>query len=289
MDFRVLASGSGGNVSFLRHHGFGLLLDLGLSPRRLDAAFRKAALSWNDVNAVLLTHTHGDHWNDAAGAELLARGIPFYCHPRHADDLAKGEAFVSLREAGLVQPYELDRLFSLSDLLLCQAFSLSHDAGLTCGFRIVGTHPLGGTTALGYASDLGTWNEGVAHCLRDVDLLALEFNHDEAMQRMSGRPRFLIDRVLGARGHLSNRQAAELFRRVLLKSTPGRVRHLVQLHLSQQCNTPLLAAQAARQVVEEMRRGVVVHTAPASQPTECIHLEPAADVMDFRQMMFPGF
>lgn len=292
MEFRVLASGSSGNLSFVRHQGFGLLLDLGLNPRRVETTFRKAGLSWHDINAVALTHTHGDHWNDAGAAELHARGIPLFCHARHADELAAGDAsFFDLQEAGLVNLFELDRAFCPADSLLCQAFALSHDAGMTCGFRIEGIHPGGLTTTLGYVSDLGTWNEHLVSRLRDVDLLALEFNHDETMQRESGRPWFLINRVLGSLGHLSNHQAAELFRRVLMKSAPGRPRHLVQLHLSRQCNTPPLAAQSARQVVEEMRRAVTVHTAPAAHPTVCIHLEPsdAGTLEGFRQMMLPGF
>jgi hypothetical protein len=68
-------------------------------------------------------------------------------------------------------------------------------------------------------------------------------------------------RVLGDRGHLSNVQAAELLREILRRSEPGRPRHLVQLHLSRQCNRPAMAADAARVALKEMRAEVHVHTA----------------------------
>jgi phosphoribosyl 1,2-cyclic phosphodiesterase len=293
MEFCVLSSGSGGNASFVRHAGFGLLIELGLSPRRLEAVLAKAGLGWRDINAVVLSHAHGDHWNDAAGAELLERGIPLFCHQRHVDELAVCDsAFLALQEAGLVNLFELDRDWWPCERLRCRSFAIPHDADLTCGFRIEGLFPdirLGLT--LGYASDLGTWHEGLVKRLRDVDILALEFNHDETMQRESGRPRFLINRVLGARGHLSNHQAAEFFRRVLLTSRPGRPSHLVQLHLSRQCNTRELAALAARQIVEETRRKVKIHTAPPTHPTMCIHVEPGyrAARTEFHQLMLPGW
>ena len=92
--------------------------------------------------------------------------------------------------------------------------------------------------ALAYAADLGSWQDDVARRLADVDLLALEFNHDVYLQRSSGRSPRLIARCLGDHGHLSNVQAAALVRHVLTLSEPGRLRHVVQLHLSRDCNRP---------------------------------------------------
>src|SRR5258705_385728 len=83
-------------------------------------------------------------------------------------------------------------------------------------------------------ADLGVWDDALADALADVELLAVEFNHDVAMQYASGRPRMLIDRVLGDDGHLSNAQAAELVRAVMARSAAGRLRHVVQLHLSRE-------------------------------------------------------
>src|SRR5260370_1255733 len=79
--------------------------------------------------------------------------------------------------------------------------------------------------------DLGCWQPDLARALADVDILALEFNHDVGMEYARGRSPRLIMRVLGDEGHLSNAQAAGLLREVVRLSEPGRLRHLVQLHL----------------------------------------------------------
>ena len=81
--FTVLASGSGGNASLVEAEGFGVLIDAGLGPRQLGARLASAGRSWSAVHAVLLTHTHSDHWKDRTLAHLQRRGVPFYCHPSH--------------------------------------------------------------------------------------------------------------------------------------------------------------------------------------------------------------
>ncbi len=127
----------------------------------------------------------------------------------------------------------------------CLPLELRHDGGPTFGFHFSGQADLFGPAwAVGYAADLGSWDGDLAAALSDVDLLALEFNHDVAMQRSSGRRPQLIARVLGDDGHLSNEQAAALFRATLGRSTQRRLRTLVQLHLSRECNRPHLAQRA---------------------------------------------
>jgi hypothetical protein len=150
---------------------------------------------------------------------------------------------------------------------------LRHDGGATFGFRLEGSADLfGRRRAIGYVADLGCWNEELAEQLADVDLLAVEFNHDVAMQYASGRMRRLIERVLGDDGHLSNTQAADLVRAVLARSAAGRVRHLVQLHLSRECNRPALARAAARTLLEELGSTIELHTAEQHAPTATLHL-----------------
>jgi hypothetical protein len=81
------------------------------------------------------------------------------------------------------------------------------------------------------------------------------------MQKASGRPPALIARNLGDWGHLSNRQAAELVRSILKRSSRDRVGHLVLLHLSEQCNRPELAIHEAREVVQDTGRRILIHAA----------------------------
>jgi phosphoribosyl 1,2-cyclic phosphodiesterase len=264
--FTVLASGSAGNASLLQADGFGLLLDIGLGPRQLASRMNAAGVSWDHVHAVLLTHTHTDHWNDRTLAQLRKRRIPLYCHPAHGPYLAaQGCAFAALQADCLVQAYG-ETEWALTPSLRCQPLQLPHDSGATYGFRFQGGNGTADSAwSMAYVADLGSWTPELAEALADVDLLALEFNHDVEMEYASGRSSRLIARVLGAEGHLSNEQAAALLYEVLQRSTPGRLRHIVQLHLSRDCNHRTLAVQAAEEVLAGLDSGIQLHTASQFQ------------------------
>jgi phosphoribosyl 1,2-cyclic phosphodiesterase len=260
--FTVLGSGSAGNASFLEADGFGLLLDAGLGPRQLSKRLAVAGAQWKDVHAVVLTHVHSDHWNERTFAHLQRLRIPVYCHPSHQEPLAAyGWEFARLQAEGLVRSYKPDAELELGTLR-CRPLPLRHDGGATFGFRFVGSNGSSNDAwTLAYAADLGSWSLELARSLADVDILALEFNHDVDMEYASGRSPQLIARVLGDDGHLSNEQAAALLQEVVQLSEPGRLRHVVQLHLSRECNHRELALAAARSVLVDEHASIQVHTA----------------------------
>jgi phosphoribosyl 1,2-cyclic phosphodiesterase len=267
--FSVLASGSSGNASFLEVDGFGVLIDAGLGPRLLTSRLAAVGASWQRVHAVLLTHTHSDHWKDRTFAHLRRLRIPLYCHPQHHADLLNYSAsFPALKMANLLRDYTLHEEVQLGPGVRCRPVPLRHDCAITTGFRFeTGRGLWGHTHALAYAADLGSWSSELGEQLSNVDVLALEFNHDVPMEYASGRSRELIARVLGEQGHLSNEQAAALVGAIIRRSEPGRLRHLVQLHLSRDCNRPELAAAAARAVLSALEAPVKIHTARQHQPS----------------------
>ena len=183
-----------------------------------------------------------------------------YCHesaPRH---LEVDQGFQDLDRLGLVRHYDGQPFLAPSGFRV-EPIPLRHD-GPTFGFRIESvarrrTRAIG----VGYLADCGSWSDSMADSLADVDVLGVEFNHDVAMQKASGRSPALIARNLGDRGHLSNRQAAELVRSILKRSGRDRVGHLVLLHLSEQCNRPELAIHEAREVVQDTGRRILIHAA----------------------------
>jgi phosphoribosyl 1,2-cyclic phosphodiesterase len=118
--------------------------------------------------------------------------------------------------------------------------------------------------SIGYLADTGSWSERMAESLVDVDVLGVEFNHDVALQKSAPRPAFLIARNLSDRGHLSNLQGAELIQAILARSGTGALRHVVLLHLSEQCNQPELAIQAADDAIRAAGRRSIVHAARQS-------------------------
>lgn len=281
--FTVLASGSAGNVSFLEADGRGVLIDTGLGPRQLASRLASVGARWERVDAAILTHTHGDHWRDKTFAHLLRRRVPVYCHPAHRDGLRSGGlAFVRLESAALVRPYDAEVVFEPVRGFRCRAVAVPHDAGDTFGFRIdyYDAH-LGRDVSLAYLADLGSCTAELAAAVGGVDVLALEFNHDVALEYASGRSAYLIARVLGDSGHLSNEQAAAFVSRLLVHPESARLRCLVQLHLSRECNHPDLAAAAARSALGDRVADVSVVTAEQGRaaPTVVVgHGQPATAV-----------
>jgi phosphoribosyl 1,2-cyclic phosphodiesterase len=272
--FTVLASGSGGNASLLEFGGFGLLIDCGLHPRFLTARLQSIGASWDRVSAVILTHTHTDHWKDATLADLQSKKIPLYGHSQHYEHLERAApSFAAFKDAGLTREYAEGGRIELTANLSCLPLRVSHDSVPTFAFRIDGRdgepHP---AWSIGYAADLGCGSSELIEAFAGVDVLALEYNHDELMERSSSRPKFLVDRVLGDLGHLSNKQAAELTAAIAGRSGEGFPAHLVQLHLSKDCNKPELAAVAGREALVVLNPAAEVITARQDTPAKTVVL-----------------
>src|SRR5262245_7450967 len=119
LQFCVLGSGSAGNASFLQADGFGVLIDIGLGPRQISFRLSSTGANWNHVKAVLLTHTHSDHWNIRTLAHLKRHRIPIYCHADHETWLASGPSFDDLQKQGLVRRYESLAEFTIAAGLRC--------------------------------------------------------------------------------------------------------------------------------------------------------------------------
>jgi len=272
--FTVLASGSAGNSTLVEANGFGVLIDIGLGVRALTGRLAAARADWDRVQAVLLTHTHSDHWNDSTLAQLQRRQIPLHCHIEHLPSLQRySQAFAEFERAGLVRPFRTGQELTLGRGMGCRPLAVRHDSGPTFGYRLdVGGDLFGGGYSIGYAADLGCWDAALAEAFTDVDVLAIEFNHDVQMECRSRRQPHLIMRVLGDEGHLSNEQGAALMGAVMQRSQPDKVGHVVQLHLSRECNRPMLAQEAALAMLMHLSRSAEIHTASQETVTPTIEV-----------------
>ncbi len=262
----VLGSGSAGNATLVQGDGFGLLVDCGLPPQELATRLQAVGATWASVHAVVITHTHSDHWNRYTLEHLRRQNIPFFAHRKHHDALAVHAAYGPLAKAGLTHDYLPGESLALGGGLSVRAVPVPHDSDPTFGVRVDYDGAAGGW-AVGVASDLGKVPDGLYDLFAGVDVLGLEFNHDIVMERASRRPRFLVERVLGDFGHLSNDQAAEAVRRFLAMDE---LQAVVQLHLSRDCNTAELANEAGRAAVAGTTTEVI--TATQWQPAPSVVL-----------------
>ncbi|WP_165065236.1 MBL fold metallo-hydrolase [Paludisphaera rhizosphaerae] len=273
--FAVLGSGSKGNSALFRHGGAGILIDAGLGVRMTTERLASVGCDWSHLAAVVLTHTHGDHVDTSVFRALSRRGVPLYCHEGHHHELAGDPGYAALDRLGLVRFYD-ERPFMAPSGFRIEPVTAWHDGGPTFGFRLeAGAGGKRKGISVGYLTDTGTWSDETAEALVDVDVLGVEFNHDVMLQRTSGRHPALIARNLGDRGHLSNRQAADLVAAILSRSRRDRIAHLVLLHLSDQCNRPEIALREAGEAVRESGRQVFIHAARQSPAHPDLSLSPA--------------
>jgi phosphoribosyl 1,2-cyclic phosphodiesterase len=238
-----LASGSLGNALLVACGKTRVLVDCGISGRRLRQNLALAGLAPQDVQAVFVTHTHRDHFSASAVAFCLANGTQVYSTQDNLDYMSSDlDEFHRLVEAG--QTHEINgRAVTLGDIAV-DAFDVPHDSPGQClGFRLSMGSPRR-RRAVAVATDLGHVPDDCLPVFLDADAVVLESNHDEDLLWESGRPPELIERIAGPHGHLSNEAAAEALAEIVGRSHPGRIKHVVLAHLSRDCNTPCLALAA---------------------------------------------
>jgi phosphoribosyl 1,2-cyclic phosphodiesterase len=235
MRFCSLGSGSGGNATVVEATAGAtttrVLIDSGFSLRELGSRLERAGLSIDGLDAVFVTHEHGDHVGCAVALARRHR-IPL-CMSRgtwHA--IGEPELPGLLRFARDGQP------IAVGDLQL-MPFTVSHDAQEPLQLRCSD-----GDRHLGVLTDIGATSSHVVAHLQGCDALVLECNHDRELLAASRYPASLKARIGGRLGHLSNDSAAE----ILAACVHGGLQHLVAAHLSAQNNSPALARAALARV-----------------------------------------
>ena len=250
--FRSLGSGSSGNATLVEASGifsFRLLIDCGLGVRQLAKRLGEAGLQTQDIDAVFITHEHGDH----TGCVLsLARRERMAVWMSHGTHLGMGAPDFD----GLLHTARDGEAIDLGSLQL-MPFAVPHDTReplqLSC---------TDGSAKLGILTDLGHATAHVLTHLQACDALVLESNHDSELLNQSPYPEFLKRRVGGLNGHLSNAAAAEIA--CALNHTG--LKHLVAAHLSQKNNRPELVRQALSSAWGRHASDIVVAGAATGTP-----------------------
>lgn len=254
--FRVLGSGSDGNATLVEGGGARVLLDAGLGPRQLAERLQSAGVDPAGLDALLVSHEHGDH---ARGAAAFSRkwGVPIFAT---AGTFA-ATAFDPQTLPSLValEPGET-RLFTR---LSVRAVAVPHDAARPVAFVVSD-----GAVSLGHATDLGHLSRGLVDAFRGCDAILVESNYDPAMLRDGPYPWSLKERILGPFGHLSNADVA----RLLEKGLGERCRHVVLAHLSRKNNHAELAQMAAEEALVRAGRRAVQLTLASAFGTDWIEV-----------------
>ncbi len=251
--FRSLGSGSTGNAALIEARSGGrisrLLVDCGFALRHLDARLARAGLSASDIDAVFVTHEHGDHIGCARALSRRER-LPVWMS--EGTWLATGghdfEGRLSLARDGAE--------IQVGDLAV-QPFTVPHDAREPLQLRCTD-----GARSLGVLTDLGHATPHVLERLAGLHALLLECNHDSGTLAASAYPAFLKQRVGGNYGHLSNAAAADIARAV----HHGGLRHVVAAHLSEQNNRPELARRALADALGAGEDEMLAATAAEGSP-----------------------
>jgi phosphoribosyl 1,2-cyclic phosphodiesterase len=239
--FRVLGSGSAGNATLVEGGGARVLLDAGLGPRQLAERLQSAGVDPAELDAVFVSHEHGDHARGAAA--FSARfGVPLA--GTRGTFVAAGFAEAKLAGYETIVAGE-SRSFGP---MVVKALPVPHDAAAPLAFVV----SCGGAS-IGHATDLGHLGRRLVEAMGGCDALLVESNYDPAMLRDGPYPWSLKERILGPLGHLANGDVG----RLLEKGLGPRCRRVVLAHLSRKNNHPELALLAAEEALSRARRADV--------------------------------
>jgi phosphoribosyl 1,2-cyclic phosphodiesterase len=250
MKFSVLSSSSSGNCTYIETDEGAVLVDVGLSGKKIEAHLSSLGRSMENVRALLITHEHSDH---VLGLGVLAKryGVPVYATEATIMELKRQQ---SANFTWKSMPD--DQCVEIAGMRI-DCFSVPHDAYAPVAYRFFTAE-----CSLGVVMDLGHATRLVQQKAGECETLLLEANYDLALLRAdSKRPWEVKQRIQARHGHLSNEAAGELARTL----SQAKLRHLFLGHLSSDCNTP----QRAKEVVEAQLKGtdVTVYNTHPKEPT----------------------
>ena len=248
----TFASGSTGNCCLVSDGGVNVLIDAGISARRIVQGLGVLGLAPQDVCGVLITHEHSDH---ISGLPVLVKrtGMRIFAPSELGEVLKRVKPELS-ESIDYIPP---DGGLCVGDVRIT-AFPTPHDASASFGYRIEGRE------VFAFATDTGHISDELLEGLQGADTVVIEANHDKVMLKNGPYPPFLKQRVLSKHGHLSNDDCAKL---ACLLADSG-TRQIILGHLSQQNNTPEAAETAVSEALSG--RNVKIYTAPANKLLEVL-------------------
>ena len=235
--FATLASGSSGNSIFVGTEKTKILIDAGLSGKKVEEALKDLNLSGKDIDAIFVTHEHIDHV-DGIGVLSRRYDIPVYA--------TEGTWLQMPSKVGCIKEKNQKLIYSDENCIfndLCiHPFDIPHDAAQPVGFTVSA-----GDAKIAVATDIGHVTRTILDNIKDCSSILLESNHDVEMLKNGSYPYPLKQRVLGKNGHLSNDAAGKLLACIM----SDKLKYAFLGHLSKENNTPELAYETVSFILKE--------------------------------------
>ncbi|HIQ75683.1 MAG TPA: MBL fold metallo-hydrolase [Candidatus Cottocaccamicrobium excrementipullorum] len=229
-----IASGSSGNCIYVGSERTHVLIDAGISNKRIEQGLNEIGLKAGELDGILITHEHSDH---IKGLGVLARKhkIPIYSTAETLEEIA-AKASLGQYPKELFRPILPDVDFVVGDLEI-KPFRIDHDAANPVAYRVQN-----GRKSVAVATDMGHYDQYIVNHLQGLDALLLESNHDVRMLETGPYPYYLKRRILGDHGHLSNETCGRLLNCILHDN----LKKILLGHLSKENNYEELAYETVR-------------------------------------------
>lgn len=232
MELCSIASGSSGNCIYVGNQNTKLLIDTGISGKRIEQGLSLLNLNPKEIDGILITHEHSDHIR-GLGVMVRRYHLPVYATLETILLIEKNIGQIPKHTFQEIKP---DQAFFIKDINI-NPFSVPHDAkNPVCYTFCSNGHKIG------IATDLGNYNDYIISHLKDSEILLLEANHDIHMLEVGSYPYALKRRILGEYGHLSNDTTGRLLGKLLHKG----LKYILLGHLSKENNYPQLAYETVK-------------------------------------------
>ena len=235
LNFCSLYSGSSGNSLLVETENTKLLIDAGVSSKKIENALTNLNIAPSSINGILITHEHSDH---VQGLGTFAKkfDLPVFVNEKTLDAMPKQKEKIPEKN---IKKFKIEEKFEIGDIKI-KPFSIPHDAANPCGFNV-----FNGNKKISIATDIGHMTNGILKNLEDSIFVLLESNYDPEVLKFSRYPYPLKSRIAGPTGHLSNELAGKTISH-LLKSG---LQQAMLGHLSKESNFPELAYKT---VIDEL-------------------------------------
>ena len=253
--FCPLASGSKGNAIYLGTKKTKILIDAGISLKKLKERLKEIHVELDEIDAVFISHEHSDHIS----------GLKALCMRYDIDIVANAETAKGIYKSLLFKPsfkiFSTNETFHFKGLEV-HPFSIQHDTLDPVGFVIYAEGK-----KIGFCADLGFVTTLVQKNLENCDYLYIEANHEEDMVMASNRPPLYKQRVLGRQGHLSNAASGSLLISIIHKG----LKHVHLAHLSSECNHPDKAKEIIQKLLQKQEMSVDISIAYQEKISKAIY------------------